>query len=93
MLPAETTNLNIRIDRKTKESAETIFDEMGLTMTSAITMFLRQTVRDRRFPFTADLNSFGPETIKAIDEGRRIARDPSVQGYSDMEDLKKALEV
>ena len=93
MLPAGTTNLNIRIDRKTKESAETIFDEMGLTMTSAITMFLRQTVRDRRFPFTADLNSFGPETIKAIDEGRRIARDPSVQGYSDMEDLKKALEV
>ena len=93
MIPAGTTNLNIRIDRKTKESAESIFDEMGLTMTSAITMFLRQTVRDRRFPFTADLNSFGPETMKAIEEGRRIARDKDVPGYSDIDDLRKALEV
>ena len=92
MMPAGMTNLNIRIDKKTKESAESIFDEMGLTMTSAITMFLRQTVRDRRFPFTADLNSFGPETMMAIEEGRRIARDSSVQGFSDIEDLRAALE-
>ena len=87
------TNLNIRIDRTTKESAESIFDEMGLNMTSAITMFLRQTVRDRRLPFTADLNVYGPETIKAIEEGRRIARDPEVNGYSSIEDLRNALEV
>ena len=39
-----------------------------------------------------DSNSFGPETMKAVEEGRRIARDSSVQGYSDIEDLKKALE-
>ena len=88
-----TTNLNIRIDKATKESAESIFDEMGLNMTAAITMFLRQTVRDRRLPFTADLNIYGPETLKAVEEGRKIARDPSVNGYSDMEELRKALEV
>lgn len=92
-MPAGTTNLNIRIDRKTKESAESIFDEMGLNMTAAVTMFLRQTVRDRRFPFVVDLNTFGPETLNAIEEGRYIARDSSVQGYSNIEDLKKALEV
>ncbi len=86
------TNLNIRIDRKTKESAESVFDEMGLNMTSAITMFLRQTVRDRRLPFTADLNTYGPETMMAIEEGRRIARDPRVPGYGNMDDLKRALE-
>ena len=87
------TNLNIRIDKMTKESAESIFDEMGLNMTSAITMFLRQTVRDRRLPFTADLNVYGPETINAIEEGRRIARDPEVKGYSSIEDLRNALDV
>ncbi len=87
------TNLNIRIDRKTKESAEIIFDEMGLNMTSAVTMFLRQTVRDKRLPFTADLNTYSIETMKAFEEGHRIARDPSVPGYSNIDDLKKALEV
>ncbi len=92
-MPSNITNLNIRIDRKTKESAETIFDEMGLNMTSAITMFLRQTVRDRRLPFTADLNSYGPETMKAIAEGQRIAHDSSVPGYTNIDDLRNALEV
>ena len=87
------TNLNIRIDMKTKESAESIFEEMGITMTSAITMFLRQTVRDRRLPFTADLNTYGPETLKAVEEGRRIAHDPDVKGYSDMSELRQALDV
>ncbi|MBR6348775.1 MAG: type II toxin-antitoxin system prevent-host-death family antitoxin [Spirochaetales bacterium] len=33
------------------------------------------------------------ETIEAVEEGRKIARDPSVNGYSDMEELRKALEV
>lgn len=33
------------------------------------------------------------ETIEAVEEGRKIARDPSVNGYSDMEELRKALEI
>ena len=93
MSQTEFTNLNIRIDRKTKESAESIFDEMGLRMTSAITMFLRQTIRDRRLPFTADLNVYGPETSRAIEEGRTIVRDPEVKGYSSIEGLRKALDI
>lgn len=86
------TNLNIRIDIKTKELAESIFEEMGINMTSAITMFLRQTVRDRRLPFVADLNSYGPETMKAIEEGRRIAYDSEVKGYTDISELRRALD-
>lgn len=40
-----------------------------------------------------DNNMFGTETINAIEEGRRIALDPTIDGYSNIEDLKKALEV
>lgn len=61
-------------------------------MNSAITMFLRQTVRDRRLHFTANLNVYDPETIRTIEEGRRIARDPEVKGYSSIEGLRKALD-
>lgn len=93
MARSEITNLNIRIDRATKESAEKVFEEMELNMTSAITMFLRQTVRDRHLPFTVDLNAYGPGTIRAIEEGRRIARDPEVKGYSSIEVLRNVLEV
>ena len=33
------------------------------------------------------------ETIEAVEEGRKIARDPAVKGYPDMEELRKALDV
>ena len=87
------TNLNIRIDKEIKKSAEDIFTEMGMNMTTAVTMFLKQTVRDRRFPFVADLNGYNSETILAVEEGRRIANDLNVSGYKDITDLRKALEV
>ena len=48
---AETTNLNIRIDRKLKEQAEAFFSELGLNMSSAFNIFVRQSLRQRKIPF------------------------------------------
>ncbi|MCL2757519.1 MAG: type II toxin-antitoxin system RelB/DinJ family antitoxin, partial [Coriobacteriia bacterium] len=39
---AGTTNLNIRIDRELKERAEIFFNELGLSMSSAFNIFVRQ---------------------------------------------------
>jgi len=48
---AETTNLNIRIDRELKEQAENFFGELGLNMTTAINIFVRQSLRQGKIPF------------------------------------------
>ena len=42
---AETTNLNIRIDKDLKERAEAVFADMGMSMTTAFNIFVRQTLR------------------------------------------------
>ena len=86
------TNLNIRTDKDVKNAAEKIFEELGLNMTTAINIFLRQTIRENGFPFELTLNVPNKTTADAIEEGRRIARDKSVPGYSNMNDLKEALE-
>jgi DNA-damage-inducible protein J len=88
-----TTNLNIRTDKDIKDQAEHIFNELGLNMTTAVNMFLRTTVRENGIPFSLKLDVPNETTAAAIEEGRRIAADRSVKGYSDMEALKKALEV
>ena len=36
-----TSNINICVDTELKQSAERLFDDLGLSMTSAITMFLK----------------------------------------------------
>ena len=47
----ETTNLNIRIDKELKEQAEVFFAELGLNMSSAFNIFVRQSLRQGKIPF------------------------------------------
>lgn len=87
----ETTNLNIRIDKEVKVTAERIFDELGLNMTTAVNIFLRQTIRENGIPFALRLDTPNAVTAAAIQAGRKAAYDNTVTGYTNMEDLKAAL--
>ena len=51
----ETTNLNIRIDKELKEQAECFFRELGLNMSSAFSIFVRQSLRQGKIPFEISL--------------------------------------
>ena len=86
-----TTNLNIRTDKEVKAAAEKIFDELGINMTTAINIFLRQTVRTNGIPFELRLDVPNAVTAQAINEGRRMAYDKEVKGYTNMADLEAAL--
>lgn len=86
-----TTNLNIRTDKDIKEQAELIFSELGLNMTTAINMFLRTTIRENGIPFSLKLEIPNNTTIAAIEEGRKLAHDTNVKGYSNMDDLRNRL--
>ena len=48
---AETTNLNIRIDKDLKERADVVFSEMGMSLTTAFNIFVRQTLLQGKIPF------------------------------------------
>lgn len=87
----ESTNLNIRTDKEIKIAAERIFEELGLNMTTAVNIFLRQTIRENGIPFDLKLNIPNDVTAAAIEEGRKLAYDKSAVGYTNMDDLKAAL--
>lgn len=54
---AETTNINIRIDKDLKEQADFFFSELGLNMSSAFNIFVRQSLRQGKIPFEISLAS------------------------------------
>jgi len=56
----ETTNLNIRIDRGLKDEADQIFNALGMNLTTAITVFVKQAVRQRKIPFEITLDAGFP---------------------------------
>ena len=84
-----TTNLNVRIDADLKKQSEEIFNELGLNMSTALTVFLRQAVRSRGIPFEMRLNIPNEETLMAIRDVN-LERNMSRQFHSVkelMEDL------
>ena len=87
------TNLNVRTDSDIKEAAERIFEALGLNMTTAVNIFLRQTIRENGIPFELKLDIPNQVTADAIAEGKKIAYDESATGYRKMSDLRAALEV
>lgn len=82
-----TTNISIRMDRELKERAEEFFNEVGMNMTTAFNVFIRQTLREGRIPFQISVDRPNEETIAALLEGERLAYDTSVKGYTDLDEL------
>ena len=84
---AGSTNVSIRMDADLKAQADALFGELGMNMSTAFNIFVRQDVREGRIPFDISLNQPNRETIAAMLEAERIAKDPSVKGYTDMDAL------
>lgn len=87
------TNLNIRTEKEVKEKADQIFSELGLNMTTAINIFLRTAIREHGIPFSLKLDIPNEATVNAIEEGRRIASDKRAESYSNIDELKAALDI
>jgi DNA-damage-inducible protein J len=69
---AKTASLNIRIDPETKSGAEQLFGSFGITVTDAVTMFLRQSLMVGGLPFDLKQPRYNVETEAAIREARDI---------------------
>lgn len=87
------TNINIRTDTEIKIAAECLFNELGLNMSTAVNMFLRQAIRTGGIPFDVKVNVPNEITAAAIAEGKQMLQDVSAKGYRSMDELKAALEV
>ena len=77
-----TSNYTCRIDSELREQSELLFGALGMTLGTAINVFLRKAVRVGGFPFEVNLDSPNRETIEAMLEAERIARDPGIRAYN-----------
>ena len=64
----DTVNLSIRMDKKLKEQADSLFSELGMNMTTALNVFVRQSLRQGKIPFEITLNKPNAETLATIRE-------------------------
>lgn len=92
-MAGQTTKINIRMDSEIKTQADHFFAELGMDISTAFIIFARQALREGKIPFEISLNTPNKKTIAAMLEAERIAKDPSVKGYANMDDLVSDLKV
>ncbi len=85
---AKTAVITIRIEPEIKEEAENILAQLGLTMSQAMSMYVRQLVLRRGLPFTVNIPN--QETMEAIQESLEPEKLP---GFDNLDDLFSDLEI
>ena len=88
-----TVNMSIRMDTELKKQADAMLSDMGLNMTTAMNMFLRQVVRHGRIPFEIATDIPNSETIAAIKEmDDMLSGKIPAKRYSNTKELFEDLE-
>ncbi len=86
-MAGSTTDISIRMDSDLKVQADALFGELGMNLSTAFNIFVRQSLREGRIPFDISLKQPNKETIAVMLEAERLAKDPSVKGYIDLDEL------
>ncbi|MDR2087943.1 MAG: type II toxin-antitoxin system RelB/DinJ family antitoxin [Clostridiales Family XIII bacterium] len=90
---SETTNLSIRMDKALKEQAENLFSELGMNMTTAFNIFVRQSVRQGKIPFEISLGKPNAVTQAALQEIEDMRQDKIPKQSSSVADFIKEMNV
>ena len=69
-------NVSVRMDENLKKQFEAFCEDVGLTMSSAITVFAKKTVTENRIPFDIGRDAPNAETIAALDEAKEFEAHP-----------------
>ena len=83
------TSMSIRLDSEVKEQAQQVFNHLGMDMTTAINIFLRQAIQYQGLPFDVrlDENQKLFQVLTDVDQNRNMSQ--SFESVSDlMEDLR-----
>ena len=68
---AKTDTLHIRIEPSVKEKAEETLSELGLSISDAINVFLRQVIINDGIPFEIRKANYNRITLKAMDDAKK----------------------
>lgn len=81
------TSMTVRMNKEVKQQAQLLFGELGMDMTTAINVFLRQALRCHGFPFDVRLDEPNETTYAAMD-----AAEKGVDLYGPFESVSALME-
>ncbi len=86
-----TTDISIHMDAELKNEADNFFAELGMNLSTAFNIFVRQSLREGRIPFNISLEQPNPKTISAMLEAENLISNPNGKRYSDIQEALREL--
>ena len=87
MAKSTTSNISIRMDSNLKAAAEALYEELGMNLKILSWRLVFHALRERGIPFKITEGTPSKETVSAMLEAERIAKDSSVKGYHDVDEF------
>lgn len=81
MTVVKTTTLNVRLDPELKDQAESILGQLGIPLSNAVNIFLKQVVMQRGIPFDVKLPASKPLIVSELTE--KELNEELEKGYAD----------
>ncbi|WP_237185758.1 type II toxin-antitoxin system RelB/DinJ family antitoxin [Rothia nasimurium] len=82
-----TTSISVRMDAQTKQEGEALFKELGLNMSTAINMFVKQAIRENRIPFMVGDPKPNADSLEAIREAEEFFASGRKGRFANAEEL------
>lgn len=90
---AGTIPTQIRIEENTKKQAVELLEGLGLNLSEAVNMFLKQVILQNGLPFEVKYPQLKPDIIEAMEEAKRISRDPKTKRYTNFSEALEDLDI
>ncbi len=89
-----TSAINVQVDTKDKEQATNILKDLGLNMSTAINMFIKQIIKNDGLPFEISNPKPSKELLEALQEGEQIIKEVKEgkrKGYNNVNEIMRAI--
>jgi len=86
-----TTTVSFRTDAELRRDADIFFETVGMTMSTAINLYLRKIVMEQRIPFEISAPLLSKESISALKEAEELKKPGVGKVFKTVDDLRKDL--
>lgn len=91
IMAATTVSFSVRTDPVLKKQADLFLENVGMTMSTAINLYLRKIVLEQRIPFEISLPQLSPESRAALQEAEELKQPGVGKVFKTVDELREDL--
>ena len=86
-----TSAINVQVNKKDKDMATKILNDLGISMSTAINIFVKQIIKNDGLPFEVRNPKPSKELMEALKEGEKISKDKKHERYGSVAEMMDAI--